>query len=262
MRLREGGVAVFAALSVAGAAMAHDSFIVPPGRLIAGQPIRLEVTSSSFFPAPESPIRPARVARIDARAGDTAMVPTLAAGEAAMAVALDWPAAVSTQTGVMVAVDLSPWDIDVGADEIPHYMDEIGAPPEVRAAAEAAVARDGVMRETYTKHLKVFACAEACDGLDPARPSGSALEFVVDGDAFVLLENGMPRAGQAVFVTSETRGRLALTTGEDGKVRLPAGLAGPVFLSAVILRAPARAGARFTSDWAALTFDASVFAGG
>ncbi len=262
MRFFQGGVAVFAALTVAGAAAAHDSFIVPPGRLTAGQPIRLEVTSSSFFPAPESPIRPARVARIDARAGDTALVPTLAAGEAAMGVAFDWPTAASAQTGVMVAVDLSPWDIDVGADEIPHYMDEIGAPPEVRAAAEAAVARDGVMRETYAKHLKVFACAGACDGLDPARPSGSALEFVTAGDAFLLLEHSSPRAGQAVFVTTETRGRLPLITDESGKVRLPAGLSGPVFLSAVVLRAPAEAGGRFTSDWAALTFDAAIFAGG
>lgn len=254
-------LAALAVLAAAGAASAHDSFIVPPGPLAAGRPVRLEITSSGAFPTPESAIRPTRVARIQARAGDTPLIPSLEAGERAMTAVLAWPAAVPPhQNGVVVAVDLSPADIDVGADEIAHYMDEIGASPEVRAAVAAAVARDGVLKETYAKHLKVLACIDLCDGLAPSRPSGSALEFVASDEAWLLLENGLPRAGQAVFVTTEARERLRLTTDRQGRILPPPDLAGPVLISAVVLRPPTTPGERFTSDWAALTVDASLAA--
>lgn len=254
-------LAALAVTAAAGAAAAHDSFIVPPGPLAAGRPVRLEITSSGAFPTPGSAIRPTRVARIEARAGDTPLAPTLEAGDRAMTATLVWPATIPPhQNGVVATIDLSPVDIDVGPDEIAHYMDEIGASPEVRAAVAAAVARDGVMRETYVKHLKTMACIDLCDGLAPSRPSGSALEFVASDEAWVLLENGRPRIGQAVFVTTRAQGRRRLTTDRQGRILLPADLNGPVFIGAVVLRPPATPDERFTSDWAALTFDASLLA--
>jgi hypothetical protein len=252
------GVAALILATAAVTASAHDSFIVPPGALTGGAPIRLSIGSGEF-PTSGHSIRPNRIARIDARAADTALTPSLAPGETALRLTLGWPEATPPhQNGVVVAVDLSPIEIDVGADEIDHYMDEIGAPADVVAAARAAVARDGIMRETYTKHLKLMACIAACDGLDPARPSGSTLEFVASDEAWRLLENGQPLAGQAVFVTTAARGRRRLTTDRQGRVLLPADTTGPVFLSAVVLTAPTEPGGRFTSEWAALTLDASV----
>ncbi|RZJ28220.1 MAG: hypothetical protein EON85_09480 [Brevundimonas sp.] len=114
------------------------------------------------------------------------------------------------------------------------------------------------MRETYTKHLKLMACIAGCDGLAPARPSGSALEFVASDESWQLLENGRPRADQAVFVTTPTQGRRRLTTDQQGRVLLPPDTVGPVFLSAVILTPPTEPGGRFVSEWAALTLDGSV----
>lgn len=252
------GLAALILAAAPPAASAHDSFIAPPGALSGGAVVRLQV-GSGVFPSPEHGIRPGRVARIDARAAHTPLRPMLTGGETALQLTLDWPAAVPPhQNGVVVTVDLSPINIEVGADEIDHYMDEIGAPADVIAAARAAVARDGVMRETYTKHLKLMACIAACDGLDPARPSGSTLEFVASDEAWRLLENGQPLAGQAVFVTTAARGRRRLTTDRQGRVLLPADTTGPVFLSAVVLTAPTEPGGRFTSEWAALTLDASV----
>lgn len=247
---------IFAAAPVT--AFAHDTFFLPPGPLTAGQPLRLQITSGAF-PEAESAVRPERVIRVQARAADTVLAATLTAGQTALQLSLDWPESPPPhQNGVVVAIDMAPQDIDVGADALDHYMEEIGASADVAAAARAALARDGAMRETYTKHIKVMACVAGCDGLAPARPSGSALEFVASDEAWQLLENGRPRADQAVFVTTAAQGRRRLTTDRLGRVLLPADTTGPIFLSAVVLTPPTEPGGRFTSEWAALTVDASV----
>lgn len=252
------GLAALILAAAPPAASAHDSFIAPPGALSGGAVIRLQVGSGEF-PLLEHGFRPDRVARIDARAADTLLRPALTPGETALQLTLDWPGAVPPhQNGIVVTVDVSPIEIEVGGDEIDHYMDEIGAPADVAAAARAAVTRDGSMRETCTKHLKLMACIAGCDGLAPARPSGSALEFVASDEAWQLLENGLPRAGQAVFMTTAAQGRRRLTTDRQGRVLLPADTTGPVFLSAVVLTPPTEPGGHFTSAWAALTLDASV----
>jgi hypothetical protein len=255
--LRAGVAGVILAATPA-AALAHDTFLISSGRLVAGQPILLGI-GSGRFPDIETGLRPERIARIRARAADTPLISAPATGDRITRLTLDWPAATPAhQNGIVVAVDLTPIPILVDADEIEHYLDEIGAPPDVAAAARAAVARDGAMRETYTKHLKLLACIATCDGLAPSRPTGAALEFVAADEGWRLLENGQPRGGQAVFVSTPSQGRRRLTTDRSGLIVLPDDLTGPVFLSAVALTPPAEPGGPFTSDWATLTIDASV----
>jgi hypothetical protein len=252
--------AVLAALigvAIAAPALAHDSFIIAPARVSAGAPFTVQVTSSGFFPEPESPIRPARIDRLLAFSGDQPLEAAPSAGDVAMTVALSAPG----EDGAIIGLSLSPWDIDLGADEIAHYMDEIGASAGLRTEAQAAAA-SGPMRETYTKHLKALVCGADCASLAADRPLGLALEFVTDPaspGAFRLLKSGSPLAGQAVFVTTEA-GRQPLTTDTHGAVTLPEGLAGPVLLMAVELLPPSEPGGRFTSQWAALTFDAALLA--
>ena len=256
-RLCAGAAAILLAAAPA-TAFAHDSFLAPTGPLAAGRPIQL-LLGSGDFPGLESGIGPDRVAQIRARAAETPLRPTLSAGPSALHVSLDWAGTPAPhQNGVVVAVDLLAREIEVGPEEIDHYMDEIGAPADIAAAARAAVTRDGVLRETYTKHLKLMACIAACDGLAPARPFGSTLEFVAFDEAWQLLENGEPRAAQAVFVTTAAQGRQKLTTDRLGRVLLPTGLTGPILLSAVVLTPPTEPDGRFTSEWAVLTLDASV----
>ena len=255
--LRAGAAGVILAATPA-AAFAHDTFLTSPGTLAAGQPIRLGIGSGTF-PDIETGLRPERIARITARAADTPLIPAPATGDRITRLTLDWPtAAPAHQNGVVVAVDLTPMPIRVGPEEIEHYLDEIGAPADVAAAARAAVARDGAMRETYTKHLKLLACIVTCDGLAPSRPTGAALEFVAADEGWRLLENGRPRGGQAVFVSTPSQGRRRLTTNRSGLILLPADLTGPVFLSAVVLTPPTESDGPFTSEWATLTIDASV----
>ena len=259
MRLIPAALAGLSVLAATGTASAHDSFIVPVKPRDAS-PLVLQMTSSGFFPEPESPIRPTRVARQIARIGASQLTTTLTPGEVALQIqVVGFPVIIDgNRTGIVVAMDLSPFDIDVGADEVTHYMDEIGAPDDVRAAVADSVGRDGVLRETYTKHLKTLTCLLECRGDDLRHPIDSALEFVATNGGAILLENGRPGAGRPVFLTTQGGGRVRLTTDTAGRVSLPDDLDGPVFLSAVILTPPAKQGDRFTSEWASLTFDASV----
>ena len=259
MRRTAGALAGLLLLAAPLTAVAHDSFLIPPASVAAGQPFVVQVTSSGFFPEPETTIRPNRISRLIARSGDAPLVATPAPGEVAMQIALSPPG----DAGAVIGVSLSPWPIEVGADERSHYMDEIGALPALRAAVEAGAAADGVLHETYTKHLKAIVCGRTCAGVGAERPLGFYLEFVLDPArprTFLLLRNGAPLASLPVFATTGNRGRLAFITDATGAVSLPEGLTGPVLLMAVDLQPPERLHARFTSEWAALTFDARLLA--
>ncbi len=257
--MRAGG-AILAILgwALATSAGAHDSFIIPPATVTAGQQVVVLVTSSSFFPAPETRIRPERIAHVDARADGTPL--TWSATNDDVAMTLTTSPAASAATGAVVVISLSPYDIDVGADEIAHYMDEIAAPAEVRAAVEASVAASGTLAETYTKHLKTIVCGATCE--DNAAPGEATFEFVADaaGGVFTLFLNGAPVANQPAFVVTEATGRTPLTTDAQGRVSLPEGLTGLIYLNAVKLQPPPATGGRFTSQWASLTFDARLLA--
>lgn len=260
MRRTTGALAGLFLLAAPLAAQAHDSFLILPASVAAGRPFAVQVTSSSFFPEPETAIRPGRIYRLFARSGDQALETRPTEGEVAMQIAVSPPG----EAGAVIGVSLSPWPIEVGADERSHYMDEIGALPALRAAVEAGTAADGVLHETYTKHLKAIACSQTCAGVGAERPLGLYLEFIVDPSrprAFVLLRNGAPLTGLPVFATTENMGRLPLVTDAQGRVILPEGLTGPVLLMAVDLQPPLGPHARFTSEWAALTFDARLLAG-
>lgn len=253
------GAAILAVLgwAVATAAMAHDTFIVPPATVTAGQPIVVQITSSSFFPEPETRIRVERMAHVDARADGQPLTWTAAADDVAMTFTTS--PAPSADRGAVISVSLAPWDIDVAADEIDHYMDEIGAPAGVRTAVAASVATNGTLRETYTKHLKTIVCAAAC--ADNTEPGTDTFEFVADPDAprvFTLFLRGQPTPNHPAFVVTEQGGRVALTTDADGRITLPEDLTGLVYLNAVMLSPPATPDARFTSQWASLTFDARL----
>ena len=239
-----------------GLASAHDSFIVAPATAVPGRPLVVQITSSSFFPEPETPIRPNRIDRVVARSGDAALDASPTPGEVAMQLTLSAPG----PDGAVVGVSLTPWDIAIGADEAPHYMDEIGARPELRVAVLTASAA-APMQETYTKHLKTIVCGADCATVGADRPLGLKMEFVADparARGFVLLKDGLPLAGLPIFMTSAKGDRLPLTTDAAGRVVLPEGLSGPVLLMAVELTPPVSATDRFQSQWAALTFDARL----
>lgn len=243
---------------IAGSASAHDTFIVPPATVTAGKPVSVLLTSSSFFPEPETRIRPERMARVDARIGGQAT--TWAATADDVATTLSTPPASGSLPAVFV-VSLAPFDIEVGADEVSHYMDEIAAEPDVRRAVEAAVARDGVLHETYTKHLKTVVCGVTC--ADNPASGADTFEFVADpshAGVFALFLGGEPTPNQTVVLKTEGMGARTLRTDTHGRLHVPDDLTGLVYLSAVKLSPPETPGGRFISQWASLTFDARLLA--
>jgi hypothetical protein len=256
MRQAVGSLVAVLMLLAPGLACAHDSFIVAPATAVAGQPLLVQVTSSSFFPEPETPIRPNRIDRVVARSGDASLYASPVAGDVAMQLTLSAPG----PEGAVIGVSLTPWEIAIGADEAPHYMDEIGALPSLRTAVIAATT-GASMQETYTKHLKTIVCGADCAMAGAERPLGLQMEFVADAAdsrSFILLKDGAPLAGLPVFATTEAKGLVPLVTDAAGRIVLPDGLSGPILLMAVDLQPPTPSGGRFQSQWAALTFDARL----
>jgi hypothetical protein len=244
--------ALVLACAIAGSARAHDTFLWPARfeqARVGDVPFAL--SSTAAFPQLETGPEADRVAAM------TQGLSVVAHEERALRLMLANP-----RRGLNVAaIALHPRDIELQAAETAHYFEEIGVSDAARAAYQA-LAEPRVLRETYTKYAKTIFCVTACQGyaLAIARV-GHALEFVAfaerDGVTlrrFVLYANGGPAIEQAVAATTADGRRRTLRTNNMGIVDLPDDVRGPTLLSAVILRPPAAPDARFTSDFATLTF--------
>lgn len=237
----------FALLAAPAAASAHDTWLAAtsaPAR--TGEPVEFAVTSGTAFPALEQGPQADRVRSATASSG-LLIVRDRAPDRLRLRL-------VDAAPGLQVAaVSLKPYTFTLTPSEVAHYLDEIGASPELKAAAAA----DPAFRETYTKHAKAMICVVRCTPSPAAlRPVGTPLEIVVipGADRAVVLRDGRPLAGQAVAVQAAGADRRMLTTDAEGGITLPADARGPVLLSAVRLVRPARPGAPWTSDFATLTF--------
>ncbi len=240
----------------AHAAFAHDTFFLPSPEQPADGSLVIDLGSATHFPTLETPVRPERAAGLVVRQGETVLPWSVESTPTALRVivARHEP----TDEAVVARIAFPPRDIDVPPAEVAEYMGEIGADPAVRAAFEAAAARDGVTRETYAKTVKAYVCAAACR-VDDSPSEGGALEFFPAGEgAFALRGAEGPVAGQAAFLSTQSGERHALVTDLEGRVAIPAEASGTVLLTAVVLRPPASEGGRFTSQWAALTFTAGT----
>jgi hypothetical protein len=248
--------AIGAVLATSTRAPAHDTFLLPKTFEVPNieEGVSLALSSASTFPNLEYGPRPDRVAAMSRG------VVLSAHGETALRFTFQ-PDIAGVQ---VIGVALTPRDIDLQLAEVAHYFDEIGAPQEVRDWYDSIVAPH-TFQETYTKYAKTIVCAAPCRRLDgaAARLLGHALElapFVDRGGIsmrrFRLLANGAPLADHQVAATTADGRRRVLRTSAAGLVELPEDVHGQTLLSAVVLRAPARRGERFTSDFATLTFNA------
>jgi hypothetical protein len=229
-------------------AQAHDTVLLAaPGEARAGQPVELALSSVVSFPTLDYGPLATRVASTAASSGT---VIVLERRPEALRLRL-----VSARPGLhAAAVSLKPHTLTLPPAEVAHYLDEIGASPEIRALAAA----DPAFRETYVKYAKTLLCIAPCGDVRPAaRALGQGMEFVAGPGLgrFVLLRSGRPLAGQAVAVQAVGGERRTLQTDPTGGVDLPADTRGLVLLSAVRLRPPSRRGAPWTSEFATLTFN-------
>lgn len=251
--MRHLALAALAALTFAGAASAHDFFLLPE-RFVAPRTgtVPIQATVGSHFPTPEIAVTPDRVERVFV---DGAGKPQLrVAGTGTKALDLQ---VVGARPGLVVAaVRTLPREVDYAEDRIPLILGEYRFLPPAVAAVEA-LARPRNWQVNSRRFAKTFVCVTRCTGRAAAdRAFGAPLEFVgsrSDARQFRLLGNGAALANYPVDLVGADGKRQHLSTDARGRVHLPAGARGTMMLFASKLEPPAGKG-RFTLDLTSLTF--------
>jgi hypothetical protein len=251
-------------LALATPAAAHDTWIVPQRAVVSGRLATFVVTSGAAFPAVEYGPRTDRVADGGWRVGALAGPFTgRAADDSTLTLA-----AVPRGEGTAVAwVTFHPRDIDLDSDEVTHYLDEIGAGDDVRAAW-ADAGPDRAWHEVYTKYATTFVRTGGVgDDASCLQPVGLALELVPDrdptglapGDTMTVrvLQGGTGLPGIAVGAVCGSDGTHTLARANAaGYVRVAVTSAGPWLIRATDLRR--RDDGTWESAFATMTFVAGT----
>ena len=268
-RVRVGIASALLLGLTSGAARAHDTWLLPASsQAKPGNSLRLEMTSGMAFPKRESPIKPDRIASQGVRLGGRRLPfddPRVNKKELILTATLDRPGVATFW------LDLHPRTLELTAEDVEHYFEEIGASAAVRERWQSAP-EPRRWRESYTKHVKTFVRV-GTPGSDRSwsEPVGSAFELVPErdptglraGDELVvrLLRNGAPAAGVTVGLlrAGETKS-VDRPTGDDGRVTFTIGAAGWYLLRSTDLRPASGPDLDWESDFATLTFEAQAAA--
>ncbi|HEU4929182.1 MAG TPA: DUF4198 domain-containing protein [Candidatus Krumholzibacteria bacterium] len=172
------------AMLCTSSAFAHDTWLLPRvPRVPQGDRVAVDLTSGMSFPPLESGIKSDRIARGAWRiAGKKGKLDGWQEEDSSLVMRLV-PTASGTAT---LYLSLKPKDIDLDAEEIAHYFDEIGAPESLRRDWETSPSPGG-FHETYTKHAKSFMrVGDAGEDDSCTRPVGLAIEFIPQRDPTAL----------------------------------------------------------------------------
>ncbi len=171
-------------LALALPCAAHDTWLIPREPVVAEtKPMMIDLTSGTSFPKLESAIKADRVRsggwRTSSASGGADKHEE---GPSSLVMYV-------TPTGEGTAVmylTLKPKEIDLDADEVAHYFDEIGAPESIRRDW-ADEGEDATFHETYTKHAKSYVRV-GDEGADETclRPVGLAIELLPQSDPTAL----------------------------------------------------------------------------
>ena len=245
---------------VSAIAFGHDTWIAPD-RFTAkrGATITLHMTSGMEYPKLDHAIKPDRVARavVIANGRRTSLTP-FSSGHS-----LDFRMRLRTTGGHVIAVDLSPKEIELKPEQVAEYLDEIGAGAALRDEWKN-MPEPKRWREVYTKHAKTFVRIGNADEAwrDAA---GSTLEIVPLADptslragdtlTLQLLEDGKPLANFSVGVAHESdpKGTLQTTDGA-GQTAVRLEKSGRYLLRATHVRRANRGDADWVSDFTTMTF--------
>lgn len=244
--------------------LAHDTWLLArPSAVAPGAPVTLELTSGMAFPAPESAVKPERIARAAVRlAGSTSDLE----GRRSAAKFLQLTAHTSKPGIATLWVELAPKSIDLTPAQVKEYLDEIGATETVRRAWKE-IPEPRRWRELYAKHAKtVVRVGQPGEDRSWGEPVGMSLEIVPEKDPTALrpgeelpvrlLRNGAPVTSFAVGLVGPGNAHGILkTTDDQGRVAFPIGRAGRWLLRVTDLRRSTQPEADWESDFATLTFE-------
>lgn len=262
--MRGGGPLAASVLTVLGLAVradAHDTWLLPDDFHPRGPRVVLRMTSGMEFPKLDVAVKPDRIARSGVRSGGQAA--DLALGEAAGG-ALELVAPLARE-GVAVAwAESRPRTIDLKPEQVPHYLEEVGARETLGPVWEAA--GSPAVQESYVKLAKAYLRRGREADASWRAPVGLALELVPEADpttlrrgdrlSVVLLWQGKPLAGLSV---SAARGGAARTaagkTAADGRFTVDLDQAGPWMLRATRVVAGPGGAAQWEGTFTTMTFE-------
>lgn len=243
--------------------LAHDTWLMPRSpRATEGKRAAADLTSGMAFPKNESAIKSDRVASGGWRTSSSnGRADRYEDGDSSL-VAHYAPSGEGT---AVLFVALKPKEIELDADEVAHYLDEIGAPEALRRNWEEAGA-GATFRETYTKHAKTFVRVGEGDEADATcvRPVGFAVELIPQSDPTALsvgdeLVVKAVRGGDDELesfavgvVCGETGESVLVRTNESGKVAFTISSPGWWLVRATDLRR--QGDGTFKSDFTTMTF--------
>ena len=258
------GVASLAAAALAIPAWAHDTWLLPRhGQVKPGRSVDFSMTSGMAFPKDESAIDADRVARGGVRLGGvTEDFDRRQEGRRALRLraALERPGIAT------VWLELKPRTIELTAEQVAHYVEEIGAGPAVLARWET-MPEPRRWREAYRKHVKSFVrVGEPGDDRSWAEPVGSPLELVPEQDPTALrpgselrlrlLRGGAPAAGASVALVRAGEERAVVrTTDAEGRAAFPLPRAGWYLVRSTDLRPAVTGELEWEADFATLTVE-------
>jgi uncharacterized GH25 family protein len=256
--------AVLLAVAMVPPAAGHDTWLLPGKPAVPpGTTVSLDLTSGMAYPAPETAIRADRVARVGGRlAGKSLEI----AERRAAPKSLRFKSRLAAPGVAALWVDLAPRSIELATDEVAEYLDDIGAPAEVRKVW-ADGGKDRRWRELYTKHAKTFVrVGDPGNDRSWTEPAGMALEIVPANDptslrtgdelTVLVLADGQPLPGFPLGLVreEETKGLLR-STDAQGRVTFRLDRAGRWLLRGTRIRRSAKPATDWESDFTTLTLE-------
>lgn len=246
----------------AGAAAAHDFFLMPAGFVgPGGRPLIVHATSSSDFPALNVGSPRTRLAEVRAMVDGRPAAVTVEAQTAQslrLAVSSDNPGM------AVVAVETIWGESNWRPDQVDTYLEEHPFKAEDVSAARRLLPEGATLHVRSRRLAKTLVCFQTCTPTATA-PTGLEVELLPEFDAgrsspvsFQLVRNGSPLTEHPVTVRFGQGERREVLTDQEGRLRLPEGLTGPVMLVAATLDLPTEPGGRFITNNASLTFEAGA----
>lgn len=256
---------VLAGLGAAAPARAHDTWLAWRAGAAPGE-LGLALGTGHAYPRMESPVPWRGVAEAACRAPGAAPVPMAVRRQARDALWLAAP-------GLPAQGDLSCWahtrpqPITLAPAQVVAYLDEVNAPPAVRAAWAAQQAAGQPWREVFSKHARLERYAGGAGEATGRAPAGMPLELVVLGAAPVVgapitlqaWREGQPAAGLALQLLNDgAPAGLWVRTDAQGQVRVRLPLPGPWLARGTDLAPPAASdppGTPWVSRFVTLAFE-------
>lgn len=242
MRSFKHALAALAVLGLSLPALAHDTWLLPERfALASGDRLVLALTSGMAFPAPETAVRPERLAaqrvRLDGKTH------TLKPGAADRALQL---ATVLKDAGLATAwIETHPRSLTLTAEQVAHYLEEVGAADTIGEQWKRS--GQGAWRETYVKLAKTIVRVGSAGDSTWKEPLGLALEIVPESDptrlntggafSIRLLWQGQPQPGLAVGAAAAAPAKPTLVrTDGQGRASFTLDRPGPWLLRATLIQ--------------------------